>query len=409
MKQEKMKVLLYLKKSGLDKSGKAPIMGRITLGRNVAQFSCKLSCNPELWNPRESRMDGKSREAMEINGRLESLLLSVQSAYQALLSKGCPFDATDVKEQFQGSVQTRCMLVERLDMIIKEKESHVGIDIKKEAIHGYHSTRIHLQKFIQKKYKVSDLAFSQLTENFIHEFGQYFLGECGFQESTFYNIAIHLKTVCRLAYRERLADVLLFDKAKISKGDKKLPKALDKSSLDKLMNTQFGELEEEIETARDLFVFACHTGAAYCDLMALKKSHLVRDDEGSLWLKFNRQKTGVLCRIKLLPEAIRIIEKYRSNERETLLPFIGYATYQSYLKALRLRAGIAFPFTTHTARHTFATLITLERGVPIETVSKMLGHSNVSMTERYAKVTPQKLFEEFDSFLSFTKDMQLAI
>ena len=404
-----MKVLLYLKKSSLDKSGKAPIMGRITLGRNVAQFSCKLSCSPELWNPRESRMDGKSREAVEKNGRLERLLLSVQSAYQALLSKGCPFDATDVKEQFQGSVQTRCMLVERLDMLIKEKESHVGIDIKKGAIHGYHSTRIHLQEFIQKKYKVSDLAFSQLTENFIHEFGQYFLGECGFQESTFYNIAIHLKTVCRLAYREGLADVLLFDKAKISKGDKKLPKALDKSSLDKLMNTQFGELEEEIETARDLFIFARHTGAAYCDLMELNKSHLVRDDEGSLWLKFNRQKTGVLCRIKLLPEAIRIIEKYRSNERETLLPFIGYTTYQSYLKALRLRAGISFPFTTHTARHTFATLITLERGVPIETVSKMLGHSNVSMTERYAKVTPQKLFEEFDSFLSFTKDMQLAI
>ena len=409
MKTEKMKVLLYLKKSGLDKSGKAPIMGRITLGRTVAQFSCKLSCNPELWNPRESRMDGKSREAVEINGRLESLLLSVQSAYQALLSKGCPFDATDVKEQFQGSVQTRCMLVERLDMLIKEKESHVGIDIKKEAIHGYHSTRIHLQKFIQKKYKVSDLAFSQLTENFIHEFGQYFLGECGFQESTFYNIAIHLKTVCRLAYREGLADVLLFDKAKISKGDKKLPKALDKSSLDKLMNTQFGELEEEIETARDLFVFACHTGAAYCDLMALKKSHLVRDDEGSLWLKFNRQKTSVPCRVKLLPEAIRLMEKLHSDERETLLPFMGYATYQSYLKALRLRAGISFSFTTHTARHTFATLITLEQGVPIETVSKMLGHSNVSMTERYAKVTPQKLFEEFDRFLSFTEDMLLTI
>ena len=409
MKQEKMKVLLYLKKSGLDKSGKAPIMGRITLGRNVAQFSCKLSCNPELWNPRESRVDGKSREAVEINGRLESLLLSVQSAYQALLSKGCPFDATDVKEQFQGSVQTRCMLVERLDMLIKEKESHVGIDIKKEAIHGYHSTRIHLQKFIQKKYKVSDLAFSQLTENFIHEFGQYFLGECGFQESTFYNIAIHLKTVCRLAYREGLADVLLFDKAKISKGDKKLPKALDKSSLDKLMNTHFGELEEEMETARDLFVFACHTGAAYCDLMGLSKTHLVRDDEENLWMKFNRQKTGVLCRIKLLPEAIRIIEKYRGEERERLLPQMKYATYQSYLKALRLREGIAFPFTTHTARHTFATLITLEQGVPIETVSKMLGHSNVSMTERYAKVTPQKLFEEFNRFRSFTEDMQMSI
>ena len=409
MKQEKMKVLLYLKKSSLDKSGKAPIMGRITLGRNVAQFSCKLSCSPELWNPRESRMDGKSREAVEVNGRLENLLLSIQSAYQSLLARGCPFDATDVKEQFQGSLQTRCMLIERLDMLIKEKESHIGVDIRKESMASYHSTRIHLQEFIQAKYKVSDLALSQLTENFIHEFQQYFLGECGFQESTFYNAATHLKTVCRLAYREGLADVLLFDKAKISKGDKRLPKALDKEALDKLKALNFEDLEEEMETARDIFLFACYTGAAYCDLMELDKSHLVRDDEGSLWLKFNRHKTGVPCRVKLLPEAIRLMEKLHSDEKETLLPFMGYATYQSYLKALRLRAGISFPFTTHTARHTFATLITLEKGVPIETVSKMLGHSNVSMTERYAKVTPQKLFEEFDRFLSFTEDMQLAI
>ena len=409
MKTEKMKVLLYLKKSGLDKSGKAPIMGRITIGRSIAQFSCKLSCNPDLWNSRESRMDGKSREAVEVNSRLENLLLSVQSAYQSLLSKGCPFDATDVKEQFQGSVQTRCMLIERLDMLIKEKENHVGIDIKEGAIYGYHSTRIHLQKFIQRKYKVSDLAFSQLTENFIHEFRQYFLDECGFQESTFYNVATHLKTVCRLAYREGLADTLLFDKAKISKGDKKLPKALDRAALDKLKAIRFDDMEREMETARDIFLFACYTGAAYCDLIELNKSHLVRDDEGSLWLRFNRQKTGVLCRIKLLPEAIMLIERFHCDERETLLPYIKYKTYQTCLKALRLRAGISFPFTTHTARHTFATLITLEQGVPIETVSRMLGHSNISMTERYAKVTPQKLFEEFDRFLSFTEDLRLTI
>ena len=409
MKTEKMKVLLYLKKSSLDKSGKAPIMGRITIGRSIAQFSCKLSCNPDLWNPRESRMDGKSREAVEVNGRLENLLLSIQSVYQSLLARGCPFDATDVKELFQGSVQTRCMFIERLDMLIKEKESHIGIDLRKESMASYHSTRIHLQEFIQAKYKVSDLAFSQLTENFIHEFQQYFLGECGFQESSFYNVATHLKTVCRLAYREGLVDILLFDKAKISKGNKKLPKALDRGAFEKLKTLHFEDLEEEMETARDIFLFACYTGAAYCDLMELDKSHLVRDDEGSLWLKFNRHKTGVPCRVKLLPEAIRLMEKLHSDERETLLPFMGYATYQSYLKALRLRAGISFPFTTHTARHTFATLITLEQGVPIETVSKMLGHSNVSMTERYAKVTPQKLFEEFDRFLSFTEDMQLTI
>ena len=404
-----MKVLLYLKKSGLDKSGKAPIMGRITIGHSIAQFSCKLSCNPDLWNPRESRMDGKSREAVEINGKLDNLLLSIQSAYQSLIAKGYPFDATDVKEQFQGSVLARCMLIERLDMLIKEKESHIGVDIRKESIASYYSTRIRLQEFIQKKYNVSDLAFSQLTENFIHEFQQYFLGECGFQESSFYNVATHLKAVCRLAYREGLADILLFDNAKISKGNKKLPKALDREAVEKLRALRFDELEEEMETARDVFLFACYTGAAYCDLMELSKKHLVRDDEDCLWLKFKRQKTGVLCRIKLLPEAVRLIEKMHSDEKETLLPFIKYSTYQSSLKALRLRAGISFPFTSHTARHTFATLITLEQGVPIETVSKMLGHTNVSMTERYAKVTPQKLFEEFNRFLSFTEDLRLTI
>ena len=152
------------------------------------------------------------------------------------------------------------------------------------------------------------MAFSQLTENFIHEFRQYFLGECGFQESTFYNVATHLKTVCRLAYREGLADTLLFDKVKISKGNKKLPKALDKEALEKLKALCFEDLEEEMETARDIFLFACYVGAAYCDLMELSKSHLVRDDEGKIWLKFNRHKTGVPCRIKLLPEAIRLIE-----------------------------------------------------------------------------------------------------
>ena len=149
MKTEKKKVLLYLKKSSLDKLGKAPIMGRITLGRSITQFSCKLSCNPDLWNPRESRMDGKSREAVEINGRLENLLLSIQSTYQSLIAKGQPFDATDVKEQFQGCVQARCMLIERLDMLIKEKESHIGIDIKEGAMSAYHSTRKRLQEFIR--------------------------------------------------------------------------------------------------------------------------------------------------------------------------------------------------------------------------------------------------------------------
>jgi len=404
-----MKVLLYLKKGTRDRSGKAPIMGRITLGRSVAQFSCKLSCNPDLWNPRESRVDGKSREAVEVNRRLDNLLLAVQSSYQSLLAKGAPFDATDIKEHFQGSVQSRAMLLERFDDLIKEMEEHVGIDIKENSLASYRQTRAQLHRFIRAKHNVSDLAFSQLTEDFIQQFEQYVTGEVGLKQSTCYNMIVLIKKVCKLTYREGAADTLLFDNVHIDKGDSRLPKALDKGALDKLKALRFDGLDEDMETSRNVFLFACYTGAAYCDLMALNREHLIRDDEGALWLKFNRQKTGVLCRVKLLPEALRLLKQLHSDARETLLPYMNYATYLSCLKAISLRAGLSLTITTHTARHTFATLVTLEQGVPIETVSKMLGHSNVSMTERYAKVTPQKLFEEFDRLIAFTEDLYLTI
>ena len=405
----KMKVLLYLKKSSRDRSGKAPIMGRITLGRSIAQFSCKLFCNPDLWNPRESRMNGKSREAVEVNTKLDHLLLAVQSSYQSLLAKGSPFDAIDIKEHFQGSVQSRTMLLERFDGLIEDMEEHVGVDIKRESLVLYRQTRMRLQQFIRAKHNASDLTFSQLTEDFVKQFEQFATGEVGLKQSTCYNMVILVKKVCKLAYREGAADALLFDNVHVDKGDSRLPKALDREALDKLKALCFDGWEIDLETARDVFLFACYTGAAYCDLMALNPEHLVRDDEGALWLKFNRQKTGVLCRVKLLPEALQLMNKLHDESRDTLLPHIHYITYQSHLKALRLRAGITLPFTTHTARHTFATLITLEQGVPIETVSKMLGHSTVRMTERYAKVTPQKLFEEFDRLIAFTEDLHLTI
>ena len=409
MDDKKIKVLLYLKKSSLDRSGKAPIMGRITLGRSIAQFSCKLFCNPNLWNPRESRMDGKSREAVEVNGRLDNLLLAVQSSYQSLLAKGSPFDATDIKEDFQGSVQSRTMLLEQFDGLIEDMEEHVGIDIKRESLVLYRQTRARLQQLIRAKHNASDLTFSQLTENFIKQFEQFVTGEVGLKQSTCYNMIVLIKKVCKLAYREGAADSLLFDNVHVDKGDSRLPKALDREALGKLKALCFDGWEIDLETARDVFLFACYTGAAYCDLMTLNPEHLIRDDEGVLWLKFNRQKTGVLCRVKLLPEVLRLMNRLSDERRNTLLPHIDYLTYQSHLKVLRLRAGIALPITSHTARHTFATLITLEQGVPIETVSKMLGHSTVRMTERYAKVTPQKLFEEFDRLIAFTEDLHLTI
>lgn len=170
MKIEKFKVLLYLKKSGLDRNGKAPIMGRITVNRTMAQFSCKLSCTPGLWNPRESRLDGKSREAVETNAAIDRLLLGVNAAFDFLVNRGGDFDANDVKEQFQGSMETRVTLMRMTDAVCEELKSRIGIDRAKTSYATYHYTRRALAEFVQRRFKVTDLAFDQLTERFIYEF-----------------------------------------------------------------------------------------------------------------------------------------------------------------------------------------------------------------------------------------------
>ncbi|WP_018359315.1 site-specific integrase [Porphyromonas levii] len=409
MQTDKFKVLLYLKKSGLDKSGLAPIMGRITYGRTIAQFSCKLSCDPKLWNARESRLNGKSREAVATNGKLERLLLSVQSAYRLLCERGAVFTATDIKEQFQGSMQSQTTFLERYDRMVEEMEQKVGTEIKATTMSGYYTIRKHLQVFIGEKYHTADIPFRQIEEDFLESLQRYSIGVLGHSLAYYRKMALVVKKVCRLAYREGLTERQLFAHVEIERGENKLPRALDRASLDKLRGLTFEPYEVELATACNLFLFSCYTGVAYCDMVALNREHLFTDDEGALWLKFRRQKTNTLCRVKLLSEAVRLIEQYQSEERSTLFAPIAYSAYLIQLKALQLRAGISIPLSAHVGRHTFATLITLERGVPIETVSRMLGHSNIQTTERYAHVTPKKLFDEFERFLSFTENLTLTL
>ena len=259
MKVEKFKVLLYLKRGGLDKSGKAPIMGRITVNRTMAQFSSKLSCTPELWNPRESRLNGKSKEAVEINAKIDKLLLAINSAYDSLLERKIDFDATAVKEAFQGSVETQMTLLRRLDIHIEDMQSRIGIDVAKSSMSTYIYTRRYLGEFIKKRFKVEDLAFGQL------------------------------------------------------------------------------------------------------------------------------------------------------NERKELFPMIHHPNLRRHMKGLRDLAGIKTDLVYHMGRHTFGSLITLEAGVPIETISKMLGHTNLTTTQLYAKVTPKKLFDDMDIFIKATSDMTLVL
>ena len=409
MKVEKFKVLLYLKRGGLDKSGKAPIMGRITVNRTMAQFSSKLSCTPELWNPRESRLNGKSKEAVEINAKIDKLLLAINSAYDSLLERKIDFDATAVKEAFQGSVETQMTLLRRLDIHIEDMQSRIGIDVAKSSMSTYIYTRRYLGEFIKKRFKVEDLAFGQLNEHLAYEFQEYVLKDKGLAVDTARHYLAILKKICRLAFKERHAEKRYFVNFKLPKENRKAPRALSREDFEKIRDLEIPASRVTHNIARDLFLFACYTGVPYADAVSITDDNIYTDDNGALWLKYLRKKNEHLGRVKLLPEAIALIEKYRSNERKELFPMIHHPNLRRHMKGLRDLAGIKTDLVYHMGRHTFGSLITLEAGVPIETISKMLGHTNLTTTQLYAKVTPKKLFDDMDIFIKATSDMTLVL
>ena len=409
MKVEKFKVLLYLKKSSLDKSGKAPIMGRITVNNSMSQFSTKLSCTPTLWNPRESRLDGKSREAVEINGKIEKVLVSIHSAFDNLMERKRPFDASAVKNQLQGSMNIQMTLLARLDMYMEELRSRIGIDVAPTTLSTYVHTHRTLAKFIKMKFKTKDVAFGQLNEQFIREYEDYALGRLNYSLETVRHYLAILKKICKIAFKEGSSEKFHFAHYKLPKQKETTPKALTRDDFEKLRDLEIPESRRSHVITRDLFLFACYVGTAYADVISITKENLFTDDEGNLWLKYRRKKNEHLGRVKLLPEAIALIEKYKDENRETLFPPQHYATLRSNMKALRVMANLSQDLVYHVGRHSFASLITLEEGVPIETISRMLGHNNIQTTQIYARVTPKKLFEDMDKFIKATQDLVLTL
>ncbi len=409
MKVEKFKVLLYLKRSGLDKSGKAPIMGRITVNRTMAQFSSKLSCSPELWNPRESRLNGKSKEAVEINAKIDKLLLAISSAFDSLLERKIDFEASDVKDAFQGSVETQMTLLKRLDIHIEDMQSRIGIDVAKSSMSTYIYTRRYLGEYIKKRFKVDDLAFGQLNEQIPYEFQEYVLKDKGLAVDTARHYLAILKKICRLAFKEGHSEKRSFVNFKLPKENRKAPRALSREDFEKIRDLEIPASRVTHNIARDLFLFACYTGVPYADAVSITNDNIYTDDNGALWLKYMRKKNDHLGRVKLLPEAIALIEKYRSTDRKELFPMIHHPNLRRHMKGLRDLAGIKSDLVYHMGRHTFGSLITLEAGVPIETISKMLGHTNLATTQLYAKVTPKKLFDDMDIFIKATSDMTLVL
>ncbi len=409
METRKFKVLLYLKKSTLDKSGKTAIMGRITVGRSMAQFSCKLSCNEKLWNARASRLEGKSKVAVEVNAKLDKLILSINEAYKTLVNRNQPFVAKDVKNLFQGGAESQVMLVQVIDRMIDEVKARVGIDRAKTTPLSYHGTRKNLADFIKKQYNQDDIAFGQLNEQFIRDFYDFVVLERDYAIDTVRHYLALIKKACKIAFREGYADKEHFSHYPLPKQKFTAPRSLTREEFEKIRDLEIKPEKERHCRVRDMFIFSCYAGTPFVDTIAITNKNLTKDKNGDLWLIYKRGKNNSLSRVKLLPEAIEIIQKYQSEDRDTIFPPIKYTQVRYIINSFRAIIGKEDNLSYHQGRHTFSSLITLEQGVSIETVSKMLGHSNIQTTQIYARVTPKKLFEDMDKYIEATKDMKLTL
>ena len=272
--------------------------------------------------------------------KIEKLLLGVHSAFDSLVECKKPFDATAVKDLFQGSMDSQMTLLALLDRYMDGLKARVGIDCAPTTLSTYVYTHRSLGEFIKKKFKTKDIAFGQLNEQFIREYQDFVLGELGYAMDTVRHYLAILKKISKIAFKEGISEKLHFAHYKLPKQKETTPKALSRESFEKIRDLEIPGKRRSHLFTRDLFLFACYTGTAYADVVRITKENLYPDEEGSLWLKYRRKKTDYRAHVKLLPEAIALIEKYKDENRDTIFPMQSQGMVKANLKGLRIMADI---------------------------------------------------------------------
>jgi site-specific recombinase XerD len=247
------------------------------------------------------------------------------------------------------------------------------------------------------QYKVGDVDIQNIDHEFIsaNEFFLHSKKNCC--NNTTVKYLKNFKKIVRICLSNHWLnkDPFAAYKAKL---DEIVPSFLTTQELQKISQKQF--VSERINQVRDVFLFSCYTGLAYADVKKLKRSEIIIGFDGQQWVSTSRQKTETVSKIPLLPVALEIIERYENHPQcqyeGKLLPVLSNQKMNAYLKEIADICGITKPFTYHTARHTFATTVTLSNGVPIESVSKMLGHKNIKTTQHYAKVLDSKVSKDME-------------
>ena len=400
MKTE-MKVLLYLKRSEQSTDGFCPLMGKITVkGRSnsTAQFGCKIKVKPELWNATSQRCVGKSKVATTTNVEIEKLFLLLRERFEELAQERETVSAIDVKNIFQGGASAQITLMQLVTEHNQEYQLRVGVNRSKSSYKAYSLVHRHLSEFLLGKLNITDMSLKQFDESFVESFELFMRIDKKYQPST---IATRLKCLKAIIKTAVYRGVLPFNPLKGYPIPKSTPQQryLTPEELERIITTPL-DTPNRIFT-RDMFVFSAFTGICYCDMCNLTLSNLSQAEDGSLWIHLKRQKTGTPEVVRLVDIAVTILKKYEGMATDgKLFPMLVSGSIRNHLKKIAEICGINRNVTYHQSRHSFASSVCLSEGVPIETVSKVMGHSGLGITQHYAKVTHRKIDQDVSTLHS---------
>jgi len=386
----------FIIRTGKKDKDKALVYARITVETRRIEISLKKTIAVEEWNKARGMAKGFSPEAKKLNSYLEQVRAQLTDAYRELQLNKEKITPENIKALFLGDSDEHTLM----ELVDYHNSTQASV-LSPGTMKNYYTTKKYLQRFLKNKFKSSDIYLVQINYKFITDF-EYFLrnyqpldhhkpignnGVMKHQE--------RFRKMINLGFRLGWVNQNPFDSYKLSfrKVDRGF---LTEKELNAIENKKFEV--ERLQIVRDVFIFSCYTGLSYIDAINLKPDEINLGIDGQYWIFSRRQKTDTKLRIPLLPKALEIYKTYRKHpksiSRDKVFPLISNQKLNSYLKEIADLCGIKKNLTFHLARHTFATTVTLSNGVPIETVSNVLGHKSISTTQIYAKVLEKKISED---------------
>lgn len=388
----RLSILFYAKRAKTTKEGLVPIYMRITIEGQRIEVSTKRYVNPQKWSAAGSYVKGTSAEARSINSYLDALRAQVYDYQTQLIRTDELVNIENMRNKIFGVEKQKYLLVPIFEKHNDEMQALVGKEYAPATLVRYKTTLKHVTDFLKHQYKVSDIDIRKINHEFITGFEFYLKTVRNCDQNTAIKYIKNFGKIVRICLANGWIDRDPFFNYKNKVKDVERV-FLTQEEIECLLQKNF--VTNRLNLVKDIFVFSCFTGLAYADVKKLTKKNVSIGVDDGKWIFVNRTKTDTRSSIPLLPIAEAIIEKYsdhpQADNQERLLPILSNQKMNAYLKEIADVCEINKELTFHIARHTFATTVTLTNGVPIESVSKMLGHTNLKTTQHYAKILDKKI------------------